>query len=123
MTEKQCHKCLTKNPDDAIYCKQCGANIQNPFITKKVESTEILLIVGLSLLLFSTLFWLTPSLIHRWWEVLRILAFIMSLFAAVGPVLIANAIKGNTAKIIFIILAAILGIWSIASTFINYFLY
>lgn len=124
MSEKNCQKCFASNPEDATFCKQCGTNIANPYLKKKSDSSEILVIIGLALILFSTFYFIVmPFLFSDWWYNMRIIYVIGSLVGSAGPILIAISIKNSASKIIFIILGVIFALWSIISQITNYFLY
>lgn len=121
MTEKKCFKCSTSNPADANYCKQCGANLTAPHLTKK-DPSDALIIIGLSIIIFTNIVWfLVPLLIEDWYELMRLPRIVISLIGSIALVLIALAIKNQAAKIIFIIFGLILTISSFISDIIFYF--
>lgn len=121
MTEKNCFKCFTSNPVDANYCKQCGANLTAPHLTK-TDPSDALIIVGLSIIIFTNIIWfLVPILIEDWYELMRLPRVIISLMGSIALVLIALAIKNKAAKIIFIIFGLILTISSFISDINFYF--
>ncbi len=108
MNEKKCYRCETLNPPEAAYCKSCGTNLNNPLQASRDQVSNVLLIVGISIILLQSIYWLiVPLVVDDWWMVMRIPSAAINIFYALALIPIALTARTFSTRVVALIMAII----------------
>lgn len=116
-----CPKCITDNETDALFCKNCGTNLNSGFSTKKDHNKTMEILVFISIAYWFAMDFLNliiRQLINNWYDSpFKYFQIFTNLIYAAIPILIALSIKTKGLKIPAIIFAALTSCYILYSNF------
>ena len=112
-----CPNCQEQNGKDALFCKNCDAELYHPQQETNDNTSSILLIIYLAIIMFSGIAQrLVTVLVEDWYQTpVKFVFYAIGFISSACIILPALAIKNTTLKIIGIILSSLLIIMSIYS--------
>ncbi len=113
-----CLRCNTENDEAAKFCKNCGFDLTYSPTNNGANNNKyqtLLIVIGL-FIVFETFIWTTYRLFFiDYWKPIRYFSLAMSILFNFIPIIIGIIVNNKTAKILLIVLGAIVLIASIYS--------
>ena len=105
-----CPNCQEQNGKDALFCKNCGTELYHPQQETNDNTSSILLIIYLAIIMFSGIAQqLLTTLVEDWYQTpVRFVYYVIGFISSACIILPALAIKNKTLKLIGIIMSSLL---------------
>ena len=110
-----CPNCQDQNEKDALFCKNCGAELYLPQQETNDNTSSILLIIYLAIIMFGGIAQqLMTTLVDDWYQTpVSFVDYVIGFISSACIILPALAIKNTTLRLIGIIMSSLLIVMSV----------